>query len=201
MCGEMDIFNNDELAFMERHNLSSSDFFDGRGFSRKMQHDIAKSKGKKYIIGAECKKAGHRLRTRNGHCIQCDPSKIKFQKRFMQGGALYVATCGNFCKVGIVENNKSDLNFSVKNREASLNAEGGYANKNTWKIVEFYEIKESVGRVEHEIHRALEKYHVDTYYTHSGRKQLSKEVFKCSIGDALLAIKSVIDPICPAVKC
>lgn len=185
------ILTDAEWSFLEKHQLDASDFFDGRGLSRKEQHDEAKRFNRLYIIGANCKAYNHRLRTRNGHCIQCDTSKIKYIKRFANSGAIYIAKCGSLYKVGLVENNKNDLHFSIKNRKGSLNGEGGYAGSKGWEMVRTFTINEQVGRIEYEIHKELSPYNSASTYIHSGQKQLAEETFECNLDDILFAVARV----------
>lgn len=185
------ILTDEELLFLKEHQLNVSDFFDGRGLSRKEQHDEAKRFNRPYIIGANCKARNHRLRTRNGHCVQCDPSRIKYIKRFTDSGAIYIAKCNSLYKVGLVENNKNNLQFSIKNRKGSLNGEGGYAGSKGWDMVQVFRIDKQVGRIEHEIHRKLAPYSSSSIYIHSGQEQLAKETFECSYDNILSAITKV----------
>src|SRR6516162_4774254 len=50
-----------------------------------------KEENKTVALGTRCKKGRHRLRTRSGHCIQCDPRKLAFQTRFSTSQYIYIA--------------------------------------------------------------------------------------------------------------
>ncbi len=62
----------DEIFFLSRYNLSPDDVFDGRHYSQAGARQMAKELGKTLVLGSPCNAAGHRLRTRPGHCAQCD---------------------------------------------------------------------------------------------------------------------------------
>lgn len=187
------ILLDDELSFIRRNNLDISDFCDARGLSKSDWRHLAKLNNKLYIIGSPCRNANHRLRTRSGHCIQCDTSKIKYIKRFHTSGILYIAKNLNLYKVGIVENNTGDDNFSISNRQGSLNGEGGYGGIRGWEIVKTFNIKNKVGRVEDEISKKLATYNKKISYIHSGEDQDAKEIYECDYETILEAVEFVLN--------
>lgn len=71
----------EEMRFMQSQGIAPDDVFDTKGRSPKAVKVEAKAAGKRLLLGAPCQAAGHRLRTRAGHCVQCDPSKIAYQRR------------------------------------------------------------------------------------------------------------------------
>jgi hypothetical protein len=77
-----DILTDVEKRFLSWYRLGPEDVYDGRYTLNYIARANAKSEGKTLVLGGKCRRAGHRLRTRAGHCAQCDPKKIKFQERY-----------------------------------------------------------------------------------------------------------------------
>src|SRR5260370_33669925 len=76
----------DEVRFLARHGYSEEDVYDGRYQSKEGRAAAAKEAGKHLVLAGvigrgNCRRMGHRLRTRAGHCIQCKPTNIAFQRR------------------------------------------------------------------------------------------------------------------------
>src|SRR5437016_2824107 len=92
----------DELRFLWRHGFASDDVYDGRGQSQAYRRQAAKAAGKFFVLGEPCRAKGHRLRTRSHHCVQCDPKKIAFQRRYNSPGYVYIAgsMSGRVIKIG-----------------------------------------------------------------------------------------------------
>src|SRR5262249_52547805 len=81
----------DELRFLARHNLGPEDVMDVRGLPQWLWMRQIKEQGKTIALGARCGKAGHRLRSRKGHCVQCDVRKLAFQARHSAEQWVYIA--------------------------------------------------------------------------------------------------------------
>ena len=181
----------EELSFLSEHGLSAHDVLDARGMSSDVREQKAKELGKILIIGNKaCTRAGHRLRTRKGHCFQCDTSKIAYQKRYSSDGYVYIA--GSLRKRLI----KIGGTGSIHNREASLNNDS-YAGAYDWKILLYVEVK-NFGQIEREVQNLLAKYAVQISYKKlvvSGfyKPQWASEVFECSFGVAKNALDQVLD--------
>lgn len=84
-------FTDDEYRFLAEQRISTSDFFDATSMSKAIRDEYYRGHKTPFIIGATCKKGGHRLRTAKGHCIQCDTSKIAYMLRGRSQGNVYVA--------------------------------------------------------------------------------------------------------------
>ena len=185
------ILTKEEKEFIKHHGISLSEIYDARGKIAKVYHDEAKAMGCKYVINSCI--YGHRLKTRSGHCIQCRPANIAFQKRYSKPGILYLAVIEGVCKVGITENNDNDPSNSIYRREITLNMDGGYGNLEGWKIVNYWEVI-NAGRIENEVHTHLAKYKMeDIDYWYSGEWRVADELFKCSQTTALKAVKKVLN--------
>ena len=81
----------EELAFLRRFDLTADDVMDVRRYSSSRWKVLIKQEGKKIALGADCAKAGHRLRTTAGHCVQCDIKKYEFARRFSAEQYVYIA--------------------------------------------------------------------------------------------------------------
>src|SRR4051812_25738707 len=81
----------DELAFLTSQNLVPDDVFDARWMSQERWFRKIKEAGKTIALGSPCRKAGHRLRSRKGHCVQCDTSKLAFAGRHELEQYIYIA--------------------------------------------------------------------------------------------------------------
>src|SRR5947208_2447587 len=80
------VLTQDEINFLSRHGLSPEDVLDGRHLSQAGARSRAEELGKTLVLGSPCRARGHKLRTRPGHCAQCDPKKIAYQGRFSSPG-------------------------------------------------------------------------------------------------------------------
>lgn len=185
------ILTDEEKSFIKKHNLSPSDFYDARGEITKVYHDKAKALGCRFVIN-QCQH-GHRLKTRSGHCIVCQPANIAFQNRHSSGGVVYVAVSGKYTKVGMIDNKRNSSMKLLAHREYQLNSEGGYAGRTGWTLIKSWKVEKDAGRIEHEAHRLLHKYHAEEYYIYSGEIRDANEVFECSITTAIEAIKKAIE--------
>jgi hypothetical protein len=185
------LLSKEEKQFIKQHGLALSEIYDARGLTSTVYHERAKELGCLWVINS-CYK-GHRLKTRSGHCIECDPKRIVYQRRYSESGILYIAIAGDHCKVGITENNYNDSNESIYHRSITLNMDDGYGNISGWKIVKYWEVK-NAGRIENEVHQLLAEYKEDDVeYWYSGEWRTAKELFKCSQQTAETAVKKVID--------
>ncbi len=178
------VFTKEELDFIYEQHLNEDDFYDGRGEKKQQRHENARNNGCMFLIAGECQN-GHRLKTRSGHCIQCDTSKISFQKRHSSKGAIYVAVCGDYCKVGVVDNNCDNAEYAIHQRALRLNLEGGYGGMTGWKIIAWAPVNEGVGKMEEKIHKKLLPYSIKQNYIWSGEKRVAQELFKCDSSDAI----------------
>ena len=96
---------------------------------------------KEVAIGVTpCQLFGHTMRTRSGHCAQCNTHTFAFRRRFNKANYIYIALSGNksLLKIGVSNNPFS--------RISTLNSMG-YGGACDW-IMEWSEYCEKAGRVE-----------------------------------------------------
>lgn len=186
------VLTRDEKDYIKHHGINPADIYDARGETVKVYHDKAKNKGCGFVLTNPCP-YGHRLKDRSGHCIVCRPFVIAIRKRETGAGVVYVAVCGKYTKVGMIENNIKDINKAIEKREYRLNDEGGYGGRSGWTTVKTWKIEKDAGKVEREAQDLLEKYRVEKSYIHSGELHSTKELFVCSIQTALDAVKKAME--------
>jgi len=64
-----------EKIFLTSQGLGPDDVMDVRGISHRYLFRRIEEEGKTIALESKCRAAGHRLRLRRGHCVQCDTSK------------------------------------------------------------------------------------------------------------------------------
>jgi hypothetical protein len=91
-CGLMeDMLTQAERAFLSRYGLPAAAVYDPRGRSGSYWKRRIREENNNVALGAPCGNAGHRLRIRAGHCVQCDPKKLAFQARHSAEQYVYIA--------------------------------------------------------------------------------------------------------------
>lgn len=176
----------DEVSFLKKHGISVCDLFDGTGMNSKQIKEPMKSLG--FVVAfnsVHCKKNGHRLRLRNGHCLQCKPEGLSYYKRFYEPAFLYIAVS---CSKGLV---KVGITNNIKRRQSTLRSYK-YGGVDDWSIRKS-EYVDNAGTFESSIHRALSKYiKKDAVYTRNGIDIVSREVFTCHYNIASSAFNKAI---------
>jgi hypothetical protein len=178
------VLTEDEIRFLRWHKLSPDDVFDGRAFSQAGARRMAKEQGKTLVLGSPCGAAGHRLRTRPGHCAQCDPKKIAYQERFSSPGFVYIAgsLTGRAIKLGSC--------IDVPQREHQIQSEA-YGGQSDWEVL-YHVYVPNAARVEHNTRLALSRFRFSAPYRKDGFRQIAEEHIKCSFSTALDALSRQI---------
>jgi hypothetical protein len=142
-----------------------------------------KDLGMNFAFGVSpCSKFGHTLRTRAGHCVQCNTANIAFQLRKEEKGSIYIAgsPSSRLIKIGVT--NDVDARIRMLNHY-------GYGGYQDWEVL-LRAFIETAGMVEIEAQRELDPYSVEGFYFREGRKVEALELFRCSYiqaKDAVLA--------------
>jgi hypothetical protein len=121
-----------ELSFLRRVSVEAHLTYDVSGMTTAEWKNAMRALGKIIAFGATpCAAHGHRLRTRAGHCAQCNPANISYLKRMDTPGDVYVAwsKSSSFCKIG------SALN--AYEREVTLR-KSRYGGASDWEIALIY---------------------------------------------------------------
>lgn len=129
-----------------------------------------------------CKEAGHELRVRSGHCVQCKPANLSYLRRFDEAAEVYVAQSkfGKVVKIGTSHN--------FQKRIANLNSYA-YGGQTDWQCVFVISVV-NAGRVEGNAHQALVGYGVTGQYFKNGALIECRELFACSERMAIAAVKA-----------
>ena len=174
----------DEIEFLRSQGLTPEDVYDGRAQASAVTREAARAAKKRVVLGAPCQKGGHRLRTRAGHCIVCDTSKLAYQDRHLAAGFVYIAgsKARRLIKIGIAK--------SVDQRERNLNAHR-YANTEDWRML-FHLGVETGGEAERRVHQGLEAFKIVVPYAKDGRDQDAGEVYQTSFSMALRCVEAAL---------
>lgn len=177
----------EERHFIIEQGLPEELFIDANGQSVNQIEEKMKSLGKVFAFNTTpCDKYGHTIRTRAGHCIQCDTARIAFILRNVSFGAVYVAGSikGQLIKVGTANSKEA--------RAESLNRTK-YGNQDDWEILLSFSCL-NAGALEFESHKLLRPYAAtDVKYSHENRDQQTYELFRCSYKRAKDSLSQIID--------
>lgn len=173
-----------ELAFLASQGLGPDDVFDARGYSQAVWFGLIKQAGKTVALGSPCRKRRHRLRSRKGHCIQCDTSKLAFAGRHDLEQYVYIAGSmkAKLLKVGVCKELDQRL------RQICFERHGDAGD---WEVL--YSIYHPrSGEVEHLTLSRLARYAVYEPYWKNGEIQTSTEMLRCSFSKALKTLNEVV---------
>jgi hypothetical protein len=184
----MTTLTNEQKAFLKRLDIPLWRIFDAAGIQRKDFMLEMAATDKWIAIGTNpCTKAGHTMKTRSGHCPQCDTKQLGFLTRFDETGEVYIAQSksGKLLKIGFSANAESRL--------PGLNsyAYGGVAD---WKMMFVLPCKKA-NRVETVAHGLIAQHRVPlpapTYFK-EGREVECRELFVCRYSVAESAVRQAI---------
>ena len=78
--------------FLRSHKISPSELFDASGMRTRDYTSFMKGTRLHFAFGVTpCKEGGHTIRTKNGHCVQCEPDKISYLRRHHLVADVYIA--------------------------------------------------------------------------------------------------------------
>ena len=183
--GAMAILSSDQLFFLQTQKIPMSSLFDASGM-RAADYQVAmKKEGKSFAYGVTpCAKGGHTLRTRKGHCIECDHAKIAFMLRHDKRAYVYIAAsyAGKLIKIG------SSGDVGDRAKKLSEYRYGGFED---WQILSTA-ATDSAGRVECDAQSRLAPFSVAGHYLRAGRIQECYELFRCDFSDARDALRAAL---------
>lgn len=182
-------FTPDEIRFLARHGFSEEDVYDGR-FQTKLGREASAKEAGKHIVLARvvgrgiCRRLGHRLRTRAGHCIQCKPTNIAYQTREDKPGYVYIAgsLSGRVIKIGTAGD--------CSQREKQMRAEG-YGGSSDWEILFSVWVSKG-GEFEREVSSRVQARPVYRMYFKDGIEQAATEMFHCPFSEAFRAMSECL---------
>tara|TARA_R110000744_G_scaffold380141_1_gene499927 strand:+ start:1938 stop:2861 length:924 start_codon:yes stop_codon:yes gene_type:complete len=177
----MGLLSDKQKAYLKKQNISLGSVFDAKGLGQKEYKTVMKELGKTVATGVTpCKREKHTMRTRSGHCIECNSASIAFQNRHSMDAYVYVAGSLNLSVI------KVGLSSNTEARMLSLNSLN-YAGTSDWKCLYWVNTK-NAGTAEFKTHKALEEFAAPKVYRRNEQNVDCLETFSCS---AAIAIKEV----------
>jgi hypothetical protein len=171
MFGPMmtNLLRREEIQFLAAQGIDAIDVFDGSHLRSSVAQQRMRETGQAFYIGSPCRSAGHRIRTRAGHCIQCNTANIAYYLRHRDYGHIYAAhsKLKSWIKVGVSKS--PDRRIEILNSIS-------YGGTSDW-IILFHQKTGNVGLVEANIHKALQAFKISTHYHHDGHLQRCSEIF------------------------
>jgi hypothetical protein len=174
-----------QIEFLRSQQLTEEDVFNGRGMPKTKRESAARHLGKAVILtDVACAKGGHFLRNRSGHCVQCDTSKLAYQKRYREKQTIYIAgsQSSQLLKVGVT------ANPSDRHQQMNDQAYGGYSD---WQFL-FQVIVPDAGKVESQVLKELSRYQADGEYLKDGKTQTAREILSAPIQQVYQTLAKVI---------
>lgn len=179
-----DQFTQDEIDFLESQGLDTWMFFDARNLPKAIWEQKAKDIGANFVMGSNCREAGHRLRTRRGHCIQCNTARIAYQLRHSEAAFVYIAGSKSLgvLKVGVTKDTRDRL------KQMNEQSYGGSAD---WEYL-FHVHVSAGGKLEACIKTSLSHRSASGSYRKDGRDQKASEMFDVGISEAYQTLAACI---------
>lgn len=180
----MATLNTEQLQFLNHHKIDIDKTFDASGMRREFYQVLMKEQNKIIAYGVSpCAKRGHTLRTRAGHCAQCNTHVISKMKEYVEVGFVYIAgsVALQCIKVGFTSN-PIDRAITVNKTK--------YGNSNDWQLLCKCECEEG-GMIEKEVQKLLGLYRTNNKYFHDGHQQETSELFTCGYPKAIEALKRI----------
>ena len=172
-----------QLGFLSHHEIPLSRVFDASSLSRSEYQSAMKALGMVVAYGVSpCKSGGHTLRTRAGHCAQCNTAVLAYQLRNDAAGYVYVAysAATKLVKVG--------TSGTPDDRMAYLNW-FGYGGASDWRVHQSVWCERS-GQIEFSVHGTLSRYRVLRHYKISSGISECYELFSCAKSVAVKALRA-----------
>jgi hypothetical protein len=175
-----DILTDAEKWFLAHYGLAPDDVYDARGQPGRFWKERIREENKTIALGTRCGNGGHRLRTRAGHCVQCDPKKLAFEARHSAEQYVYIAgsVSEKLIKIGTCKN--------VPQRERQVRAER-YGGVGDWNVIFSVKVR-NAGDVEHQARSKLCRHIVVRSYWKDGFEQRGIELLQCSFTRAWEAL-------------
>lgn len=175
----------EQRLFLKRHKISVSAIFDATGMSKSQYQDAMRAEDKYFAIGVTaCRKEGHTLRIRSGHCVQCDTSDIAYFFRHYANAYVYIAASRkkSLTKIG--------FSTDPADRMRTVNC-FSYGGADDWGVISQLKCK-NAGSIEFDVHEKLSPFSSPQSYYRSGVKTNCLETFACGYPIARQALKNVV---------
>ncbi len=180
------------IRFLDRHKIPQSQLFDldGRDLGSCYDEMVAEEKLFGYNATAcSVLDSGHKLVTRAGHCMECEPAGAKAIaaiRRLHGLGDVYIAGSLSTSLLNVGSTTNADKRVPVLNELA-------YGGATDWKKLHVIRAIANSGKIEFAVHSKLERYRVrDVSYMKEGKEQLCYDLFSCSAELALEEFKASV---------
>jgi hypothetical protein len=173
----------DQIDFLTRYGVSPDSVFDATGLPTSVWKVEAKKRGMRFVFGVSpCQKARHTIRTRAGHCFQCNPENKSYITRHESAGFVYIAQSksASLVKVG----STTDL----RERGRALN-DVRYGGARDWRIVLRTAWIERAGEIESRTQGSLRAWAFDGFYEKAGVRVDCRELFKSDLRTTRAALE------------
>jgi hypothetical protein len=176
------VLTDSQKCFLASQGISENEVFDALDGSVRWYKSEMEHVGKLFALVANPCYRGHYLRSRSGHCIQCDTKRIAFIKRHYKAAYVYVAGSRSekVFKIG-----SSD---SPWDRGPHLN-QLGYGRITDWETL-YYASFPDAGKVEFNAHSLLSSFASPRSYYREGVHTDCREIFACGYAAARNALSS-----------
>lgn len=181
------LLNQEQINFLIQHKVPSEKVFDAKNMSKQDYRSKMKRLGKIVAFNVTpCKKSGHQLRSRSGHCIMCNTSSLGFQKRNDFSGFVYFAFSekSKQLKVGFTESPNKRIN--------SLNAQS-YGNTTDW-IIKHLVFTPFGMHLENQIHQKLYQFATKELYPKTKEFTETRELYRCDVEYAMKILNNLKTP-------
>ncbi len=173
----------EQKSFLASQQIPESAVFDAAGMPPRRYRPLMEREEKLFVIGVSpCLQRGHTMRTRAGHCVQCDTKKIAFITRYYRQAFVYIAGSQRTKLV------KLGSSQTPLNREAIIN-QLGYGGISDWRLL-YYAKFANAGMVEFTAHGILARYSTPRSYTREYAEVECREIFRCGYDTAKKALES-----------
>ena len=181
----------EQLAFLENLQVPLSLVFEASGLDKVRYTSMIDALGSLICYGVSpCRQAGHTLRTRGGHCVQCKPHNLVFLRRYDDAGWVYVLMSRQSALV------KIGTTTDLDRRVYQLN-EYGYGGFADWECLFSLQCGRA-GRVEFAAQHAPKIFGSARHYERFGVRVECRELFAVEMPRAIEAVKRAAETDAPA---
>jgi hypothetical protein len=178
------MFNEVQQKFLDQHKIPTSLVMDGTGLKGKALKQLMTDGN--YLVAVcttPCAAAGHTMKMKSGHCVQCNPQNIGFRANFYRPGSVYIlqSKATKLIKVG-------STGAPLDERVKKLNAVR-YGRTDDWTLFASQEFDEA-GKIEFSMQAVLRAHREISHYEGQSRDGECHEIFNCSAKFALAALKT-----------
>ena len=173
----------EQVNFCKHHGIKMKYLLNAKNMSTSEWKNRLEAEGKVFAYNTSICRRGHNsgIRSKSGHCVECNPSAISHSLRSHIEGIVYIAQTdkGGIIKVGMTSD--------YVERENSLNRTE-YAGYNDWELLYATKV-ERAGKIEDIAQQLLSKYSISKLYDHDSHLTEAYELFSCNPATARAAIE------------